>query len=129
MWAAQASALAGAGYRVVRYDHRGHGKSPAPVGPYTMDELGADALALLDRLGAHRVQWVGLSLGGMVGMWLAEQAPERLDRLVLCCTSAKLGPPQMWDDRIAVVRAGGTATQAGPAAARWLTDGFRATHP
>jgi 3-oxoadipate enol-lactonase len=129
MWNTQASALAEAGYRVVRYDHRGHGKSPAPAGPYTLDELGADALALLDRLGADRVQWVGLSLGGMVGMWLATQAPERLGRLVLCCTSAKLGPREMWDDRIATVRAGGMATQAGPATQRWLTDGFRAANP
>jgi 3-oxoadipate enol-lactonase len=129
MWDAQAAALAATGYRVVRYDHRGHGRSPAPAGPYTMDQLAADALALLDRLGAGRVHWAGLSLGGMVGMWLAEQAPERLDRLVLCCTSAKLGPRAMWDDRIATVRAGGTATQAKPAARRWLTDGFRAAHP
>lgn len=129
MWDAQASALVGVGYRVVLYDHRGHGRSPVPAGPYTMDELGADALALLDRIGAARVHWVGLSLGGMVGMWLAEQAPERLNRLVLCCTSAKLGPREMWDDRIATVRAGGTATQAKPAAERWLTQGFRTANP
>jgi 3-oxoadipate enol-lactonase len=128
MWDAQAAALANTGYRVVRYDHRGHGRSPAPAGPYTLDELGADALALLDRLGASRVHWVGLSLGGMIGMWLAEQAPERIARLVLCCTSAKLGPREMWDDRIATVREGGTATQAGPAAERWLTEGFRAVN-
>ncbi|TDQ01438.1 3-oxoadipate enol-lactonase [Labedaea rhizosphaerae] len=129
MWRAQASALADVGYRVVRYDHRGHGGSPVPPGPYTLDELGADALALLDRLGAARVHWVGLSLGGMVGMWLAEQAPERLARLVLCCTSAKFGPREMWEDRIAAVRAGGTAGQAGPAVERWFTKDFRTANP
>ena len=129
MWNAQASALAATGYRVVRYDHRGHGGSPAPAAPYTLDELGADALALLDNIGADRVHWVGLSLGGMVGMWLAEQAPERLKRMVLVCTSAKLGPREMWDARIATVRDGGTATQAGPAVDRWFTEDFRAANP
>lgn len=129
MWAAQVPVLTAAGFRVVRHDHRGHGGSPVPPGPYTMDELGADALALLDRLGAARVHWVGLSLGGMVGMWLAQQAPERLDRLVLCCTSAKLGPRTVWEERIASVRAEGTVVQAAPAVRRWFTEGFRDVRP
>jgi 3-oxoadipate enol-lactonase len=126
---AQVPVLTRLGYRVVRYDQRGHGASPAPPGPYTMDELGADALALLDRLDVHRANWVGVSLGGMVGMWLAEEAPERVNRLMLCCTSAKLGPVSMWDERIESVLAEGTASQAEPAAKRWLTDGFRAADP
>ena len=92
MWDPQVPALAER-LRVVRYDHRGHGGSPVPPGPYELADLGADALALLDRLGLERVHWCGLSLGGMVGMWMAINAPERIDRLVLCCTSAQLGPP------------------------------------
>ena len=91
MWDPQVPALAER-LRVVRYDHRGHGGSPVPPGPYALADLGADALALLDRLGLERVHWCGLSLGGMVGMWLAINAPERIDRLVLCCTSAQPGP-------------------------------------
>ena len=95
MWDPQVPRLAER-LRVVRYDHRGHGGSPVPPGPYSLDDLGADAVALLDRLGLERVHWCGLSLGGMVGMWMAINAPERIDRLVLCCTSAQLGPPEMW---------------------------------
>jgi 3-oxoadipate enol-lactonase / 4-carboxymuconolactone decarboxylase len=129
MWASQAESLAAAGFRVIRYDHRGHGHSPAPVGPYTLDELGGDALALLDRLGLARVSWVGLSLGGMVGMWLAEHAPSRVDRLVLCCTSASLGPASMWQERAEVARTSGMATLAGPVVSRWLTPAFAEAHP
>jgi 3-oxoadipate enol-lactonase len=123
MWDAQVPRLAER-LRVVRYDHRGHGASPVPPGPYSLDELGADALALLNRLGLARVHWCGLSLGGMVGMWLAVNAPERIDRLVLCCTSASLGPPQMWADRAATVRAEGVEAIADAGIGRWLTEGF-----
>jgi 3-oxoadipate enol-lactonase len=123
MWDAQVPRLAER-LRVVRYDHRGHGASPVPPGPYSLDELGADALALLNRLGLARVHWCGLSLGGMVGIWLAVNAPERIDRLVLCCTSASLGPPQMWADRAATVRAEGVEAIADAGIGRWLTEGF-----
>ena len=109
---------------MVRYDHRGHGGSPVPPGPYALADLGADALALLDRLGLERVHWCGLSLGGMVGMWMAINAPERIDRLVLCCTSAQLGPPEMWADRAATVRAEGVEAIADAGIGRWLTDGL-----
>ena len=88
MWDPQVRALAQAGYRVLRYDHRGHGQSPAPAGPYTLADLSADAIELLDRVGARRAHFVGLSLGGMVGMWLAERAGHLLRSLTLCCTSS-----------------------------------------
>ena len=91
MWDAQAAALRGE-YRVLRYDHRGHGGSPAPPGPYTVDELAGDVLELLDHLGIERAAFVGLSLGGAVGMSLALRAPGAVERLALCCTSRQFGP-------------------------------------
>src|SRR4051812_46364469 len=83
LWERQLGALTER-FRVLRYDTRGHGGSPVPGGPYTIDDIGADALALLDRLGLERVLWCGVSLGGMTGMWLAARAPERIERLALC---------------------------------------------
>src|SRR5436305_4906750 len=80
--------------QVLRYDQRGHGGSPVPPGPYTIEALGRDLLALLDRLHLDRVSLCGLSLGGMVGMWLAANAPERIDWLVLCCTAARMTRPE-----------------------------------
>ncbi|MCT2582407.1 bifunctional 3-oxoadipate enol-lactonase/4-carboxymuconolactone decarboxylase PcaDC [Actinophytocola gossypii] len=123
MWDQQVDALVGAGFRVVRYDHRGHGRSPAPPGPYTLAELAGDLVALLDRLGIARVSYVGLSLGGMVGMWLAAHEPARVERLVLCCTSARLGPPDMWLDRARAARESGMEPLADAAVGRWLTPG------
>jgi 5-dehydro-2-deoxygluconokinase len=92
MWDPQVAAL-GDRFRIVRYDHRGHGGSPVPPGPYTVDDIGADLLALLDRLDVRRADLCGLSLGGMAAMWLAAQAPQRVGRLALLSTSAALGPP------------------------------------
>jgi 3-oxoadipate enol-lactonase len=128
LWAAQAPRLAEQ-FRVVRVDHRGHGRSPVPPGPYRLDDLGGDVLALLDRLGADRAHLAGLSLGGMVGLWLAQRAPERLDRLALLCTSAQLGPPQMWADRAATVLAEGTDAVADQAIGRWFRPAYTAARP
>jgi 3-oxoadipate enol-lactonase len=117
-------------YRAIRYDQRGHGASPAPPGPYSMADLGGDALALMDRLGLTRLSWAGVSIGGMVGMWLAIHAPERIDRLVLICTSAHLGPAHGWTDRAAAVRTAGTVEPiADTVVGRWLTPAFAAAHP
>ncbi len=129
MWHQQVAPLMARGFRVVRYDTRGHGGSPVPPGPYEIEDIGADVLALLDELGLERVHHVGLSLGGMTGMWLAAHAPDRIRSLVLCCTSAKLGPPQMWVDRAATVLAEGTAAIADAAVGRWLTPGYIAARP
>jgi 3-oxoadipate enol-lactonase/4-carboxymuconolactone decarboxylase len=129
MWDHQVEPLVAAGFRVIRYDHRGHGGSPAPAGPYTLAELADDVLALLDRLGLRQVSWVGLSLGGMVGMWLAENEPSRLERLVLCCTSASLGPASMWQDRANTARTAGMGAMAEPVVSRWVTPAFAESHP
>lgn len=127
MWQPQVAPLVSAGYRVVRVDHRGHGGSPAPAGPYTMDDLGNDFVALLDRLGEERVHWVGLSLGGMVGMWLGSHAPDRIAGLTLCCTSAGL-PPEPWAERARLVRAKGTDAVADAVVSRWVTPAFAAAN-
>ncbi|MCR6484732.1 3-oxoadipate enol-lactonase [Amycolatopsis sp. OK19-0408] len=129
MWEPQVVPLLERGFRVVRYDTRGHGASPVPPGPYEIGDLGGDVLALLDELEVARAHLVGLSLGAMTGMWLGAHAPDRVASLVLCCTSAKLGPPEMWADRARTVRAEGTAAVAEAGAARWLTRGYVERHP
>lgn len=116
-------------FRVIRYDHRGHGGSPVPPGPYVLDDLGWDVLALLDQVGVAKAHLVGLSLGGMVAMWVAAHAPERVDRMALMCTSAKLGPPSAWAQRAAAVRSGGMAAIAESVVDRWFTPEFASAHP
>ncbi|GAA1757183.1 3-oxoadipate enol-lactonase [Luedemannella helvata] len=122
LWAAPARALSQR-YRIVRFDHRGHGLSPVPSGDYEIADLGRDVLALLDHLGVPRAHYAGLSLGGMVGMWLAAHAPERVDRLALACTAAFLPPAQGWLDRASAVRGGGLAAIADAVLSRWVTPG------
>ncbi|MFL6074713.1 MAG: alpha/beta fold hydrolase [Mycobacteriales bacterium] len=102
---------------------------PAPPGPYTLADLGGDVLARLDAEGLERVSYCGLSLGGMVGLWLAAHAPERIDRLVACCCAARLGTPALWRERAATVRAGGTRAVADAVVPRWFTAGFRERAP
>ncbi|MER5392110.1 3-oxoadipate enol-lactonase [Saccharopolyspora sp. NPDC002686] len=108
-------------FQVLRYDQRGHGATPGRPGPYTLKQLGGDVLALLDTLGVRKAHFAGVSLGGMTGMWLAENAPERIDRLALICTSADLGPASMWRDRAATVREKGTAVMVEPSLPKWFT--------
>jgi len=128
MWEPQIERLA-AELRVVRFDLRGHGRSPVPPGPYTLAELAEDVVALLDRLEIPRAHVAGVSLGGMIAMRLGIDAPDRVDRLVLCCTSARLGPPSMWEDRIRTVRERGTEALADAVVARWFTPAWAAAHP
>jgi 3-oxoadipate enol-lactonase len=116
-------------FRVVRYDTRGHGGSPVPPGPSTIDDLADDVVALLDRLEVDRAHFVGLSLGGMTGMRLAARNPERVDRLVVLCTGAHLTPSSAWLDRAATVRAEGTQAVAEAVVARWFTPGHLEAHP
>jgi 3-oxoadipate enol-lactonase / 4-carboxymuconolactone decarboxylase len=125
MWDGQAPKLSSR-FRLLRYDHRGHGGSPVSPGPYTIEDLGRDVLALLDRLGIERASFCGLSLGGMVGMWLASEAPERIERLVLCCTLARFAP-EVFDARARMVRAAGVAEIADDVLERWFTPAFRAS--
>ena len=116
-------------YRTLRYEIRGHGASEVPPGPYSMSDLGSDLIALLDRLEIERVLLCGLSIGGMISMWAAANAPERVNRVVLCCTSAKLGPPETWHERAATVRAEGVGAVADAVLGRWFTPQFAAARP
>jgi 3-oxoadipate enol-lactonase len=128
MWDPQLASLSRA-LRVVRYDHRGHGRSPVPPGPYTISELGRDLLTLLDRLGLERVSFSGVSLGGMVGLWLAANAPERVDRLVLCGTAARMPRPEDYAARAKLVRQRGMAAIADGVIGRWFTPAFPDRRP
>src|SRR4051794_21748707 len=128
MWEPQVPALAER-FRVVRYETRGHAGAPVPDGPYALADLGGDVVALLDRLGAERAHFAGLSLGGMTGMWLGVNVPERIDRLVLLCTSAMLARDVDWRARAATVRAEGMGAVAEATVERWLTEPYREAHP
>ena len=127
MWDPQVPALAER-FRVVTYDTRGHGDSPAPPGPYTLDDLVDDLVALLDEVGAERAHVAGLSLGGMTAMRLAAREPARVHRLALLCTSEK-APPEVFLDRAAAARSGGTVPLAQAVVSRWLTPDHAAAHP
>jgi 3-oxoadipate enol-lactonase len=118
-------------YRVLRYDIRGHGGSAPAPGEYTLEALADDALALLHALGIGRTHWVGLSLGGMIGQALALKAPHALASLVLCDTASGM-PPEMkpvWNERIAMVEAGGAGGKLDDIIARWFTPAFVQAHP
>lgn len=122
-------------FRVVRYEHRGHGtagaQSPAPPGPYTIAELGADVLAMLNGHDIEQFAFAGVSLGGMTGLWLAANAPERVTSLAVCCSALTPMPDaKAWHDRAALVRGeGGMAALAGMVVPRWFTPRFLATEP
>lgn len=130
MWDPQVEGLHDS-LRIVRFDHRGHGRSPIPDGPYEIGDLGRDVLALLDRLGIQRASYCGLSIGGMVGQWLAINAPERIERLILICTAAHLPEAaSVYGQRAAAVRAAGTAEIVADAViARWFTTSWAAANP
>ncbi len=119
-------------FRVLRVAHPGHGGAAgesAPKGPYTIEWLGRRVLDLLDTLGAGRADFVGLSLGGLIGMWLACEQPERVDRLVLCCSTARFGTEEMWLERAKTARAQGMAPLVGATIQRWFTAAFLEAHP
>lgn len=121
MWDSQVPALTAAGYRVLRYDGRGHGASSAPEQAYTMEMLAADALGLMDALGLEKLFFVGLSMGGMVGQVLGAAYGDRLHALVLSSTSAHMPPPELWEERIQAVGAHGTTTVVDATIDRWIT--------
>ena len=127
MWDDQAPALRER-FRLLRYDHRGHGGSPAPPGPYEIGDLGGDVLALLEGLGIERAAFCGLSIGGMVGMWLASEVPDRFERLVVCCAAARI-VPEVYQARAQKVRAEGVGSVADAVVERWFTPEFRASRP
>jgi 3-oxoadipate enol-lactonase len=128
LWDAQAAAL-GDRFRIVRYDARGHGESSVVPGPCTIDDLGRDALAVLDAAGIEAVHVCGLSLGGLTAQWLGVHAPARVRSLVLANTAARIGTVESWTARIALVREKGMAAVADLVLPNWFTPEFRARHP
>jgi 3-oxoadipate enol-lactonase len=128
MWDKVTPALAGR-YRVLRYDMRGHGLSSVPSDACTISDLAGDLLRLLDRLDLGRVHLCGLSLGGVIGMWTAAQAPHRLNRLVLANTAARIGTRESWQSRIAQVRSDGMIPLAPSTMTRWFTPEYREQFP
>ena len=116
-------------FHVVRYDSRGHGQSAAPAGPYSIAQLGQDALGIMDDLGFAQVHWMGLSKGGMVGQWLLTHHPERIERAVLANTAAQAGSADVWNDRIRTVNAEGMAAVAPSVIQRWFTTAFQERDP
>jgi 3-oxoadipate enol-lactonase len=116
-------------FRLVRYDRRGHGQSGAPKGPYSMDMLGRDALAVADAAGAKTFNWCGLSMGGMVGQWMGANARDRVEKLVLSNTHYYYADKQPWADRIKFARDNGLDKLSGPQMERWFTKDFRDANP
>lgn len=128
MWDSQMSELT-RHFRILRYDTRGHGESSVTAGDYTIEQLGRDVLGLLDALKLERVHFCGLSMGGVIGIWLGVHAPNRLHRLVLCNTAAHIGTNEMWNARIATVRKEGMKPVAAAVMERWFTPEFRRAAP
>jgi 3-oxoadipate enol-lactonase len=133
IWDAQAAVLSRR-FRLLRWELRGHGepgaRSPAPPGPYSIAELGTDVLALMGEHGITSAAYCGISLGGMIGIWLAAHAPERISSLVVCCTALTPIPSrQAWLDRVALVRSGGIAAISDMVPPRWFTPEFLARQP
>ncbi len=128
VWDRQAGAL-GAKFRLLRYELPGHGGTPSPAGPYTIAQLGAGVRDLLDEHGLDRAAYCGISLGGMIGMWLAAASPERISALGLICTSAYLPPASGWLARADQVRAAGMASISQQSIGRWFTAAFARREP
>ena len=116
-------------FRLVRYDRRGHGRSGVTPGPYTMEQLARDDLAIMDGLGLAKVNFCGISMGGMIGQWLGAFAPERIDRLILSNTTCHYPLKDPWNDRIKAVREGGIAAVADTVLGLWFTKDFHAREP
>jgi 3-oxoadipate enol-lactonase len=128
MWRPQVEALEDR-YRVVLVDFRGHGRSAAPEGPYSIALLGDDVLRVADAAGAAAFHHCGISLGGITGLWLAVHHAERIRSLVAANTAARIGSVESWEERIAAVRAGGTEAIREAVLGRWFSPPFAAAHP
>ena len=115
-------------FRVIRYDTRGHGGSTGKPEEYTIDELGRDVVELLNFLNIDRAHVCGISLGGMTAMWLAINAPDRVNRIMPCNTAARLGTLDGWNSRIETIRAGGMAAIADGTMERWFSPAYRAKY-
>lgn len=128
MWEPQVPSLS-ARFRVVRYDHPGHGRSELPARGATADDFAVAVLQLVDRLGIEQFSFCGLSLGGAVGLTVALHAGRRLERLVLCCTAAKIATSEFWAERAATVRSAGLESIADVVVGRWFTPEYAAAEP
>ncbi len=130
MWDLQAGELRRT-HRVLLLDTRGHGRSSAPAGPYSMEMLAGDVVRVLDHLKIDRAHFVGLSMGGMIGQVLGIRYPERLEKLVLCDTSSRVPPEAgpVWEERIRTAETRGMEPLASETLARWFSDDFRRKHP
>ena len=128
LWNSQVAAFT-RHFRVIRYDTRGHGKSDAPAGDYSIDRLGIDVVSLLDGLNIERAHVCGISIGGMTALWLGVNAADRVDRLVLANTCARIGSVPLWNERIAEAKTKGLDALAESAMGRWFTPAFRAANP
>jgi 3-oxoadipate enol-lactonase len=130
LWDAQAAALRDR-YRVLRYDIRGHGGSSVPPAPYTLEQMADDLDGLLAGLGIARTHFVGLSMGGLIGMTTALRHPQRIESLVLADTTASYGPERkpMWDDRIRLAETKGIDAVLDRTMEAWFTAPFRASRP
>jgi len=128
LWDPQAAEWA-RNFHLVRYDRRGHGRSGLGHAPHSLERYGRDALTIIDALGLDKVHWCGLSMGGMVGQWLAANAPERIDKLILSNTLAYFADKTRWNDRIKIVREKGVGAVADAVMKLWFTAGFHAREP
>jgi 3-oxoadipate enol-lactonase len=128
MWAGQAPAFAKR-FRVLSYDTRGHGSTDVTSAPYAIETLARDLLGLLDSLEIERAHFCGLSMGGVIGMWLGIHAPGRIERLVLANTGPKIGTSETWNARIAQIRESGMGSIAAAQIGRWFTPEFAARAP
>ncbi|KQQ62594.1 3-oxoadipate enol-lactonase [Pseudomonas sp. Leaf127] len=131
MWDAQMPAFT-EHFRVLRYDTRGHGRSLVTEGPYSIEQNGRDVLALLDALDIDKVSFLGLSMGGLIAQWLAINAPQRLHRVVLCNTAAKIASAEIWNPRIETVLRDGQAAMVAlrdASISRWFTPEFVEREP
>lgn len=129
LWDGQAHEAAGQGFRVIRFDQRGHGQSGSPRADASIERLGKDVLNLLDGLQIQQTAYCGMSMGGMVGVWLAMHHPRRFSRLALCSIAVWTAPRETWDARIKAVSDGGMQAVAESVVERWLTPEFRTSHP
>src|SRR5580704_6369551 len=128
LWDQQVEALRGS-FRIIRFDTRGHGKSAAPRGPYTLSCLASDIVTLLDELGVIRAHFCGVSMGGLIGQFLAVHHPERIASLVLSNTAAKIGTAEKWDRRIRLVAKAGMPAVLEEVVEGWFSTRFRNLHP
>lgn len=128
LWEPQLAALE-KHFEVLRYDMRGHGQSSVPTGTYSIEEMGQDLLGLLDALQMDSVHFCGISIGGLIGQWLAVHAPQRFRRMVFSNTAAKIGTFEGWNQRIEQVRRQGMSSITDSVLARWFSGSFVQAQP